>query len=141
MERLDETAKQSMSTASVQQTALVSIQNRIESAHQAICAGNVLLVKITDALRLEWLQQLGSELKALLLRSIAINIATYQAVVNSQGSLPSRLERSLIDGPFIPEDALGRTAPVHLQFVTCWDAFDAVLEIRFRNLQGHKKVT
>jgi hypothetical protein len=38
------------------------------------------------------------------------------------------------------EDAIGRIAPVHLQFVTSWDAFNAVLEIRFRDLQGFKKV-
>jgi hypothetical protein len=90
---------------------------------------------------MDWLRQLGSELKGLLHRSIAINIATYQAVTRSQTPLPSRLERGLIEAPVILEDAIGRIAPVHLQFVTSWDAFDAVLEIRFRGMQGHRKIT
>lgn len=67
-------------------------------------------------------------------------MATYQAVISNQASLPGRLERGLIEEPVILEDALGRIAPVHLQFVTSWDAFDAILEIRFRGFQGHKKI-
>jgi hypothetical protein len=125
---------------SSQRALLCNIQTRIEDANEGINAGNTLLGKVSDALRMDWLRQLGSELKSLLYRSIAVNIATYQAVVNSQAALPSRLERSLIDEPFILEDALGRVAPVHLQFVTSWEAFNAVLEIRFRGLQGHQKI-
>jgi hypothetical protein len=46
----------------------------------------------------------------------------------------------LIEEPFILEDPIGRPAPVHLQFITSWDAFNAVLEIRFRSVQGHRKI-
>jgi hypothetical protein len=73
-------------------------------------------------------------------RAIAINIATYHAVLGIQAALPSRLERVLIEDPFILEDPIGRIAPVHLQFVTSWEAFHAVMEHRFSNLQGFRKI-
>jgi hypothetical protein len=55
-------------------------------------------------------------------------------------ALPSQLERSLYQELFILEDAIGRMTPVHMQFVSSWEAFDAVLEMRFRNMQGYRKV-
>jgi hypothetical protein len=120
---------------------LCTLRDRIENANDGINAGNSVLGKISEALRMDWLRQLGFELKSLLYWSIAINVATYQAVIRNQTPLPSRLERGLIEEPVILEDAIGRIAPVHLQFVTSWDAFDAVLEIRFRGMQGHRKIT
>jgi hypothetical protein len=119
---------------------LCTLRDRMENANDGINAGNSVLGKISEALRIDWLRQLGSELKGLLYRSIAINIATYQVVIRNQTPLPIRLERGLIEEPVILEDAIGRIAPVHLQFVTSWDAFDAVLEIRFRGMQGHRKI-
>jgi hypothetical protein len=41
---------------------------------------------------------------------------------------------------FILEGPIGRMAPAHLQLVTSRKAFSAVLEIRFRDLQGFKKI-
>lgn len=73
-------------------------------------------------------------------RIFAINIATYKAVMDIQRGLPSHLERCLIQEPFILEDAIGRITPVHLQFINSWDAFDAVLELRFRGVQGYERV-
>jgi hypothetical protein len=123
-----------------QQTLLLDIRDRINNATHHITSGSVTLSKIADALRLDWLRQLGSELKLLMHRVVATNIATYHAVISLQTALPSRLERTLIEEPFILEDPIGRIAPVHLQFVTSWDAFNSVLEIRFHNLQGFKKI-
>jgi hypothetical protein len=120
---------------------LSTLRDRIEDANEGINAGNSILGKLSDVLRMDWLRQLGAELKGLLYQSIAINIATYQAIVSNQTSLPSRLERGLIDDPVILEDAIGRMAPMHLQFITSWEAFNAILEIRFRGLQGHRKIT
>ncbi|KAH3987371.1 hypothetical protein HBH70_009260 [Parastagonospora nodorum] len=138
--RLEQANERHNLANSSHQALLCDIQGRIEDANRGIDTNNSILGKVTDALRLDWLRQLGSELKGLLHRSIAINLATYQAVISNQVSLPSRLERGLIEEPVILEDALGRIAPVHLQFVTSWDAFDAILEIRFRGFQGHKKI-
>jgi hypothetical protein len=68
-------------------------------------------------------------------------VATYKAVIAIQsGGFPSALERTLVQEPFVLEDAIGRMSPVHMQFISSWDAFDAVLEMRFQNMQGHRKV-
>lgn len=70
-----------------------------------------------------------------------ISLATYHVVSNIQESLASPLERySLIQEPFILDDALGRIAPVHLQFITSWGALDKVLQLRFKGMQGSGKV-
>lgn len=128
-------------TSNTQQSgALEHIRQRIEDAQQQINTGNAILNQISSTLRLDWLRQLGSELKGLMRRAVAINIATYHAVVSIQAALPSRLERVLIEEPFILEDPIGRIAPVHLQFVTSWEAFHAVMEKRFFNLQGFRKL-
>lgn len=72
--------------------------------------------------------------------STKTNNATLKAVRQIQGTLPSHLERTMIEEPFYLEDAIGRVSPVHLQFIASWDALDHVLETRFRNLQGHHKI-
>ena len=128
------------STLTKHNAVLLSIHERLEDTNRFITSSNSVTSKIADTLRLDWLRQLGTELKGFLRRIIAMNIATYHAVISIQAALPSRLERGLIEEPFILEDAIGRIAPVHLQFVTSWDAFNAVLEIRFKDLQGFKKV-
>jgi hypothetical protein len=69
-----------------------------------------------------------------------MNVAIYRLVVDIRALLPSRLERTLVQEPFLLEDATGRISPVHLQFIASWNAFDAVLETRFRDLQGYKKM-
>jgi hypothetical protein len=68
------------------------------------------------------------------------NAALSRSVRATESGLPTGLERTLIQEPFILEDAIGRIAPVHLQFIESWDAFEAVLEIRFRGIQGADKV-
>jgi hypothetical protein len=139
-DRLQDAGEQSKLASSSQHALLSDIQGRIEDANDGINAANSVLGKVTDVLRLDWLRQLGSELKGLLHRSIAINIATYQAVIGNQSPLPSQLERGLLEEPMILEDAIGRKAPVHLQFVTSWEALESILEVRFRHIQGHKKI-
>ena len=69
-----------------------------------------------------------------------VHISTYNAVVDIRGRLPSQLERVLYQEPFILEDGIGRIAPVHMQFICSWEAFDSVLELRFRNMQGYTMV-
>jgi hypothetical protein len=123
-----------------QDAILITINDRLDDTNRLIDSGNSVTNKIADALRLDWLRQLGTELKGYMRRIIAMNVATYHAVISIQSALPGRLERGLIEEPFILEDAIGRIAPVHLQFVTSWDAFNAVLEIRFREIQGFNKI-
>jgi hypothetical protein len=132
--------QQQESNLNKHQTILIAINDRLDDTNRLISSGNSVTNKLADALRLDWLRQLGTELKGYMRRIIAMNVATYHAVISIQSALPGRLERGLIEEPFILEDAVGRIAPVHLQFVTSWDAFNAVLEIRFREMQGFKKV-
>jgi len=83
---------------------------------------------------------LCSQAKTTMSKVLFINIATYKMVLALKTSLPCYLERSLFNEPFVLEDAIGRISPVHLQFISSWEALDFVLETRFRGLQGHDKV-
>jgi hypothetical protein len=71
-------------------------------------------------------------------RIIAINISTYNTLISIQTTLSSKPERSLLQEPFILEDAIGCIAPVHIQFINSWDAFHAVLIRRCQDIQGFK---
>lgn len=95
-----------------------------------------LTTKIVNTLRLDWIRQLSLDLKIMMQRMFHTNVATYRAVV----SLEARLPKSMDEKPFIFEDTIGRVAPVHMQFISSWETFDAVLEFRFRSVQGIKKV-
>jgi hypothetical protein len=97
--KLDDAERRDDATNTAQDTALDRIKDRIEHANQSIEAGNSILGKLSEALRLNWLRQLGSELKTLMHGAIAVNFATYRAVIRLQISLPSRLERGLIEAP------------------------------------------
>ena len=132
--------QQNMASDTQQSEALDHLRQRIENTQQQINTGNTILDQISNTLRLDWLRQLGSELKSLMRRTIALNVATYHAIISIQAALPSRLERAIIEEPFILEDPIGRIAPVHLQFVTSWEAFRAVMENRFLNMQGFRKI-
>lgn len=82
----------------------------------------------------------SSELKTLILRAVDLNTKVYQAIQAVPGQVPGHLERTLIEEPFTLVDAIGRIAPVHLQFICSWEAFEAVLEHRFRDVPGERKV-
>lgn len=123
-----------------QDALIVEVRDRLKENNSLISIGNTVTTKIADTLRLDWFRKLGSELKSLMERIFTTNVAIYKAVVALQAGLPSYLERSMIQEPFILEDAIGRMSPVHMQFISSWEAFDAVLELRFRSVQGHKKV-
>ena len=69
-----------------------------------------------------------------------MHTTTYNALMKIQSSLPSHLERSLDQEPWILEDAIGRISPIHFQFIETWEAFETVLEMRFIGAQGHRKV-
>lgn len=84
--------------------------------------------------------QLGSNLRIAVSMILLMNIATYKAVLLLQTALPSQLERVLFDDLFVLEDAIGRLILVHLRFVDSWQAFEAVLESRFRGIPGHDKI-
>jgi hypothetical protein len=94
--KLDDAEQRNHATSSAQNTALDYIKDRIENASQSIEAGNSILGKLSEALGLDWLRQLGPELRTLMRGARAVNFATYRAIIRLQTALPSRLERGLI---------------------------------------------
>lgn len=123
-----------------QNALLGEIHARLEQNTQLLKSAKSRVETISDTLRLDWLRSIGSELKHFMGRIFFMNVAIYRVVVDIRALLPSQLERTLVQEPFLLEDAIGRISPVHLQFIASWDAFDAVLETRFRDLQGYKKI-
>jgi hypothetical protein len=119
---------------------LQEVWDRLEENNALVYASNTITSKFKEALRFEWFTQFGAEIKDFMLRIININIATYNTVISIQGVISGGLQRSLAHEPFLLEDVIGRISPVHVQFINSWDAFDAVLELRFRKIQGHTKV-
>jgi hypothetical protein len=122
----------------LQTTVLSSITNElVEAKTVARRAGTISETILANLSRIG---ELCTHIKAVVTKTFFINVATYKAVLALQNLLPSHLERSLINEPFVLEDAIGRISPVHLQFISSWAAFDAVLETRFRGIQGYEKV-
>lgn len=101
-------------------------------------SGNTVGSRILE--RVEWVRNLGAELKRFMSRIIAGNFAIYREIVALRSAFTTRVGHSLCEDPFILEDAIGRTAPVHLRFINSWQAFDAVMEIRFKGKQGLPKI-
>ncbi|KAK0716155.1 hypothetical protein B0H67DRAFT_645810 [Lasiosphaeris hirsuta] len=88
-----------------------------------------------------FIQSLVIQLLSASRRGLQTTLATYEVVKAIQQSVSTPLERvSLIEEPFILEDAIGRISPVHLQFVTSWKAFDTVLRHRFEGMKGYGKI-
>ena len=60
--------QQNMASDTQQSEALEHLRQRIENTQQQINTGNTILDQISNTLRLDWLRQLGSELKSLMRR-------------------------------------------------------------------------
>ena len=41
-----------------------------------------------------------------------------------------------IEEPFLLKDAIGRIAPFHFKLICSWEAFQSIVEVRFRDPQG-----
>jgi hypothetical protein len=63
------------------------------------------------------------------------NLQLLSALEQLQKSIPAQV---LLKEPVIFTDALDRVAPIHLDWITSWDAFLAVLEVRFSHLGSNK---
>lgn len=134
--KLDTERTHSVEVGERQDASIEELKELAKENNRLIEIATLASDRIFGALRLEWLRSLGSELQALMQRTYSMNVVIYDGIRSLQGLLPSHLERTLIEEPFIPEDAVGRLAPVHLQFICSWEAFEDVLEHRFRDFQG-----
>jgi hypothetical protein len=121
-----------------QNGSLELIRTRLDEAKELIVEGNNLGKSLLD--RLEWMQKLGSDLKRFMCQVITGNMAIYRQNLALQLAFAARVDRPLEEAPFMLEDAIGRMAPVHLRFITTWEAFDSVLEIRFEDKPGWNKI-
>ncbi|KAI4650294.1 uncharacterized protein J4E79_009563 [Alternaria viburni] len=139
-DKLDEAKRRNDRATLLHDASLIHIRDGIENANRNIEAANSILGNVSEALKLDWLRKLGSELKGMIRGAMTINFATYHAVMRLQTSLPSYLERSMFEEPIILDDPMGRIAPVHLQFINSWDAFHSVLELRFQDMPGQIKI-
>ena len=130
-----------LSDSNNQQNALIQeVRDRLKENNTLVSASNTITSKFKEALSFDWFTQFSTEIKGMMLRILNLNIATYNTIISIQGVISGGLQRSLIQEPFILDDAIGRISPVHMQFINSCDAFEAVLELRFSNIQGHTKV-
>lgn len=84
--------------------------------------------------------QQTEELRLIMLKVLATNMKIYQMVLDIQKlqfQVPAQVDRQL---PISFEDAHGRIAPFHIEFINSFEAFQAVMEVRFRYVPGLKKV-
>lgn len=121
-----------------QHEALAKVSNTITETNTLVSQMNTLSGQVVNGLAK--IVDLCTQAKTTMSKILFVNIATYKMVLALKTSLPGYLERSLYSEPFILEDAIGRISPVHLQFISSWEALDAVIETRFRGLQGHDKI-
>lgn len=61
---------------------------------------------------------------------------SFQILEMLQNIIPPQIQ---LQQPVIFKDALDRVAPIHLAWITSWEAFHAVLKVRFKD-RGLKKV-
>lgn len=138
--RLHARFDRSIASAECQQKLLEEVKTRLDDVQKQTERCSTNSTKIMETLRLGWVQQLGRELKTFMRNIFLTNIAIYNAVIDIRGRLPGHLEKCLYQEPFILEDSIGRIAPVHMQFISSWNAFDAVLELRFEGIPGYEMV-
>ena len=127
------------------QRASASHSAALEEIRQRLDENNSLLASQERSAgriqwRLQWIKELGVELKKLIYRVIDGNLRNYRLLVQLDRQLATHIFRPLAEDPFIFEDAFGRISPVHLRFVNSWRAFEAVLLIRFENTLGSRKI-
>lgn len=129
-----------------QDKTLKKMESRLRKVNRRMSAENNALSQLVED-RAEWLAQLGKESKEIILQIMVLNLATFAAVDKIQRSIQNieqnipTLTRPVESGKsFYLEDALGRRSTITLDFITSWDAFLAVLEVRFQGKPGLKKV-
>lgn len=80
------------------------------------------------------------ELQSLVTNVMDSNVKIFTTVLQMQqqlSSLPVQIDRQQ---PIIFEDAHGRLTPFHIEFINSFEVFQAVLEARFQDVPGLKKV-
>ena len=69
-----------------------------------------------------------------------LSFSSYRILLDLQTRVPREFGPCWIQEPLTLTDALGRVAPIHLELINSWDVFEAVLEARFLNFPGERKI-
>lgn len=138
--RLEQSDLAHASSSATQTSLLVALNNRFEEANSLLQAAASDTKALGSRIDLDYFRSLGAELLSFMQNIWRINTMTYNAVASLQARIPAQLDRSWTQSPVMLEDALGRVTPFHLEFIDSWDAFESVLEVRFRQLPGHRKI-
>jgi len=93
-------------TITSQNAALNDIKDGMRTANMNIEAGNSMLTKVSEALKFDWIRQLGSEIKGKMQSVMVINFAIYDAIIRLQETLPRYLERGISEELITLEDPL-----------------------------------
>ncbi|KAI4715149.1 hypothetical protein J4E89_000835 [Alternaria sp. Ai002NY15] len=139
-EKLDGAQLRNDITTTSQHAALDDIKDGMKTANMNIEAGTSMLTKVSEALKFDWIRQLGCEIKGKMESVMVINFAIYDAITRLQETLPRYLERGISEELITLEDPIGRVAPFSLQWITSWDAFHSALELRFQDMPGQSKM-
>ncbi|KAK1754244.1 hypothetical protein QBC47DRAFT_403629 [Echria macrotheca] len=120
--------------------ALTRVERRLDENTTRISEAKSMLAHISGSI--SWIRDFCSKMQASVDTLLSVGRQVHAGVMQiQQAQLSPLMERLLTDEPFVLEDAIGRRAPVHLQFINSWDALHAVLEARFRDIQGADKVS
>ncbi|OBT65164.1 hypothetical protein VE03_04799 [Pseudogymnoascus sp. 23342-1-I1] len=124
------------SNADAQAGSTKELQEHVDEGNNQLL---VAVKGVQEELRLGWLGNCLSELKAIVSQVFITTGTTLDATQRIETILLSRPQKALIR-TFIFEDALGRITQWDLVYISSWDALDAMIEICFRDLPGHEKV-
>lgn len=118
--------KEGSARAEENQQTLVVHTGRLETISRAVTS-------LVSGQQENGLLSLGS-------KALRWNIRIFEAITQMQQLLckiPPQIEH---EQPVLFEDAHGRLAPFHVEFINSYTAFQAVLEARFENMPGLRKV-
>ena len=98
-----------------QEASLERIDVRLEENRAEVHSTRTYLQTVGS--NLMHVRQLGSEILSFVQKIWNIHVMTYRAIETLQSRLPTQLERTWTQEPVILKDPLGRTMPVHLDFI------------------------
>lgn len=111
-----------------------------EKNHDLLNTQANLLFTVSRNIAMSITHQQASDLQSIMLEVLTTNMKIYELVLDMQklhSSIPPQINRQQ---PVYFEDAHGRIAPFHIEFINSFEAFQAVMEVRFRHVPGLKKV-
>ena len=136
--RLEASDRRLETLAREQQLLIMALSHRMDRANAHSSVGNTASSGIV--LRLDWIRTFADYVNGLVQGIFVMTFANFRMLVDIRDRLPSRLERSLYQEPFILEDAHGRIFPVPMQFINSWEIFEHALTERFRGIKGSRMV-